>query len=251
MLILEPAASVLLWEAVRKTPEGSVYHLPANLKAAEISRHWAASLPEEKRPVEIDCDDELSPSQHIIEGNIQNNIPPDLKFEKIITRDLLTRCEDREGFFTRAAMLLAQGGSILLCQVLPSKAQRLSNLAELENLRPQHTELFTALSAGEDKIYGNPDNPLVNWGEQKLISAAEAAGLTVESSLEVITENRPVQTKDLDAWFNPDGSGYGKHLSKSLNSDDFGKLKKLICGSLENQVVKWKISYLKMTGLKN
>jgi len=250
ILVLEPAASVLLWEALRHTPEGSVYHLPSGQKAAEISRHWAASLPIEKQPVEIDFDEALTPTDHIIERKLQNSIPPGLHFEKIMMRDLLTRGVNRKDFFIRASELLTDGGSIHLYQILPSGTQRLSNLAELSELKSQHSTLYSALTACEEDIYGNPDNPLVNWTGSDIAAAAEAAGLTVESDTLILSEHRPVQIKDLDAWFNPDGSGYGKYLSETLSPEDFKALKKIIYASLENRVVKWNMSYLKLSGVK-
>jgi putative ATPase len=250
ILVLEPAASVLLWEAVRRTPEGSVYHLPSGRKAAEISRHWAASLPEEKQPIEITFDENLSPADRIIEGKLPDRLPKNLYFEKIMLRDLLTKCSSRKQFFTEASKLLTDSGSIHLYQMLPSAAQRLSNLAELDELKPRYPELFAAMTACEERIYGNPDNPLVNWGEKDLVCAAEAAGFTVEKSLEVITENRPVQTKDLDAWFTHDGAGYGKYLTDTQSPESFTKLKRLIYNSLENHIVRWDLSYLKMISVK-
>lgn len=250
ILILEPAAAVLLWEAVRMTPEGSVYNLPANRKSAEISRHWAASLPEEKRPVEISFEEGTTPASHIIERKLKNTIPDDLKFEKIIIRDLLTRCGDRAAFFAEAAELIADGGSMHLYQMLPSETQRLSGLSELEFLKSENPELYSALISCEEKIYRNPENPLVNWEGSDLIKAAEGAGLNVRTSRRVITENRPILNRDLETWLNSEGSGYGKHLRQTLDDDNFKKLKKIIYTSLENRTVKWNITYLYLTGEK-
>ncbi|MBI9106668.1 MAG: AAA family ATPase [Spirochaetales bacterium] len=251
ILVMESAASVLLWEAVRKTPEGSVYHLPAGRKAAEISRHWAASLPEETRPIELSFDETISSAESMIEGRLPGLLPSGLKFEKIIMRDLLTKCGLREEFFAKASELLTQNGSIHLYQMIPSMAQRLSNLDELLFLKERHPELHSALSSCEELIYHDQNNKLVNWGADEIKKAAAGAGFSVRANLQIIAENRPVQAKDLESWFNPEGAGYGRKLSEVLSTEDFEKMRSLIYENLKGKIVKWKQNFLEISADKN
>ena len=250
ILVLEPAAPVLLWEAVRRTPEGSVYNLPADARAADICRHQAASLPEERRPLELPFDEDLSPAEAVTEDKIAGRLPSGLLFEKIIARDPLTRHPDRRAFFERALPLLAPGGQIRLCQIVPSEAQRLSDLAELAPLKESAPNLAAALSEAEERLYGNSENPLVNWNAENLQDAAASAGLEVSLSRKYITETRTIGPGDLDSWLNPDGAGYGKYLSENLPEEDFSSLCGTIRERLSGRSVSWRLSYIFISAVK-
>ncbi len=249
ILILEPGVPVLLWEALRSVPEGGVYYLPAGEKEAEICRHYAQSLPEETRPVEIAASVTAGTSDwEVFVENLISGLPKDLKFEKIMVRDIFTRREfintDKTSFFVSINSLLGKNGSLRLSQFIPSNAQRLSNLAELEDLKDLKPSLFKALKASEAGIYANSDHPLVNWGPADIVDAAENAGFSVEHEILTIEEKRPVQTADIERWFADGGSGYGRHLAQTLTYEETTVLKALISERLSGRIVNWKLSFL-------
>ncbi|HAK46936.1 MAG TPA: AAA family ATPase [Spirochaeta sp.] len=240
ILVIEPGVPVLLWEAVRKTPEGSVYYLPGGKKEAEICRHYAQSLPEENRPIEIDAGELKS---------LKSSLPENLLFEKILMRDMLTGQQDKTEFLKNLAELLTDGGSIIFSQFIPSQAQRLSRLTELIDLRTEQPALYTALESAEEVIYNNPDNPLVNWGKSEIIKAAENAGFIHGSESFSIEENRPVQSSDIDKWFDKNRTGYGI-ISRELPENDFNLLQMLIHDRLQGNIVKWKLHFLLISALR-
>ena len=239
ILDLEPGVPVLLWELLRKTPEGSVYYIPSGDKEAEICRHYSKSLPEEQRPLELDSD--------------YLSTPDDLRFEKIYARDIFTAKEnigrDRTLIFNRLKSRLAEGAEIVLSQFIPSSAQRLSELAELSDIEKRHPQLYSAMVSAEQRLYGNADNPLVNWNAEDIASAAVDAGFTISSKPLIIEENRPIQASDIEKWFSTDGSGYGACLTEYINEQEIIRLKELITAGTAGRAVKWQLNFLLLSAV--
>ena len=248
VLVIEPGVPVLLWEILRRTPEGSVFYRPAGLKEAEICRHYAKSLPIENQPIELTSADKFSPE------DITGRQPEDQRFEKILLRDIFTRKEmlktDKTAFFSSTRELLAENGEIRLIQFIPSMAQRLSELEELADMKTREAELYAAICKAETKMYENQDNALVNWGKEALLTAASDAGLTVKHDIFEIKENRPIQISDLDRWVTNSTSGYGKYLPEDLGEEDISRLKSFVSDRITDRPVKWKLNFLLLSAQK-
>ncbi|MDC7125688.1 MAG: AAA family ATPase [Spirochaetales bacterium] len=245
VLSIEPGVPAFLWEAVRQTPEGSVWYVPQNEKTAGICRHYSESLSEESRPFEIKMAETIE--------NIISEIPEDQFFEKILLRDLFTRKgfleKDSSSVFNSLKTILRSDGSLNICQFIPSKAQRISALPELAMLKTEAPELYKAMADAEKSIYSDKNNPLVSWDENAIISAANDSGFATEHDILVIEENRPIMPSDIEKWFEPKGSGYGGILSKELEEENFSQLVGIIRDNLSGKTVKWKLSFL-MASLK-
>ena len=250
ILDIEPGVPVLLWELLRRTPEGSVYYIPPGEKESEICRHYSESLAEENRPVEI-------PGFRLDQGleTLAPAVPDGIRFEKIFIRDLFTRRElnvtDRAAVFESLRELLAAKGSVVLSQFIPSAAQRLSALYEIRDLEQSEPKLYKALKKAENSIYSNPENPVVSWNSGDLISAAESAGFTVSTRDIEINENRPIRESDIEIWFSGKGSGYGNYLKRELESDDFSRLTGIITERTAGRVVKWKLNFTMLQAIIN
>lgn len=240
VLTIEPSVPTLLWEAVRQTPEGSVWYIPQDPKSASISRHYAKNLPKENQPIEIKIPQKTETSL--------SRIPKEQLFEKIIIRDIFTQKNyintEKETIFQLLKKKLQTDGEIHLCQIIPSKAQRLTKIPEMTKLKNENPELFTSLEKAEKKVYSNTKNPLVNWTEQEIAKAAEKSSLKIQSQTIEIEENRLIQKKDIDNWLEPNGNGLGKALKENHDIESIKEINKITTLSIANRTIKWKLTFM-------
>ncbi|MDC7226878.1 MAG: AAA family ATPase [Spirochaetales bacterium] len=245
LLVLEPAVPVFLWEAVRRTPEGSVYYLPAGERVAEICRHYAESLPLESRPIE------LPPGS--CEADIKEFLPEGLLFETILCRDRLTSSVDRIEKLKIAGELLKPGGCLVINQFIPTMAQRISDLPELAILE-SNQGLLSALRSAEEDLYNSKSNPLVNWNAGNLISDIAKAGFStderIEQSTYLIEEKRPISSQQILKWFDSDANGYGGILSGKLPQAEFEKLRTITAEALNGKIVSWNLNFILLRAVK-
>jgi hypothetical protein len=87
---------------------------------------------------------------------------------------------------------------LALAETVPSRGSRLSELLDLSGQDP---ELIEGLRAAEQRIYGNPADPLMSWDERDLMADIRAAGFTeVDGRLERIPFRKMIREADLERW---------------------------------------------------
>jgi putative ATPase len=228
VLDLNAGAGLLAWEALRRTPEGSVWALTADASAAGALRQQVAGLPELERPT-------------ILQGALTDlpallaaSAPAGLRFDAIIGRNVLAGLTDRAGVLTMLAGLLAPAGAISLAENLPRRAQRLYRLADLTTL---DDDLARRIVAGEEAIYADPNDPLVNWDADDLEAAGRAAGLEARVTAETEASERMVTPAQVMRWFDLDAAGprpgYAQRLLAGgfLNEEELGRYRAALAGA--------------------
>jgi putative ATPase len=176
----------------------------------------------------------------------------DLRFDAIVSRSVLTRTSGQYPIpntqsplrhsATLLASLLRAGGVISLAEPVPRHSQRLYALADLA---PLGAKVAEKLRAAEETIYAAPDDPLVNWTEEDLRAAFQAAGLaevTVERQ-ENVTETR-ITPALLARWFTPAPVGerpsYSQRLAALLNPTELAAVHDLYARTLAGQTMPWR-----------
>ena len=165
VLDLTADTGLFTWEAVRKTPEGGVWALVQNAEAERILLEQADNLPDLRRPQMLVGTAEQLPE---LLADL-----PDLRFDFIIGRNLLGPAEDRAALLRLLTGLLAPNGTLALAENLPRHGQRLSRFAD--------APLSPEIAIAEEKIYTNPDDPLVNWDVPDLCRHLQEAGLAASN----------------------------------------------------------------------
>jgi len=131
---------------------------------------------------------------------------------------------------------------ISLAEPVPRHTQRLYALVDLASLG---NALAEKVRAAEEAIYADPADPLVNWAEDDLRAAFDAAGLTdvaVESQ-EMLAETR-VAPAMLGRWFGPAGRNdrpsYGQRLAAFLSPEELAAVQALYERTLTGATVSWR-----------
>jgi putative ATPase len=246
--ILVPAAGdgLLLWESLRKTPEGLAAALVETEAARDALLRFAAILDETERPEIAVYPASIFPSPGEAEKLFSAAV-----FDHIFVRE-----NWRRGFAGEAGQvfrdyaqgardLLAPKGDISLLQSPPLLGERLSRVILEECGAPP--ELSEKLREAEERFFSpgseNAGPPKwLTWDEEILRRSFEEAGFTVTLTILEQQEERLISTRDISAWFDKDRSSWGASVSGILGDRDFNRVRETLaeraaCGPL---IWKWK-----------
>ena len=181
LLDLNGGSGLLTWEAVRRVPEGGVYVRVGTTMEAEALREQAAALPQLQRPFVFESNLEHLPQ-------VLTSQASELRFDRIIGRNVLTKEVDKKAIAESLVSLLAEKGMLVLAQSVPRRAQRLYHL-----LNPQYlnSKLYERWVEAEENIYQSDSDPMVNWEVPDLQVIFQEAGFCVE--MEVTSLTTPIQ----------------------------------------------------------
>lgn len=256
VLDLNAGTGLLTWEAVRRAPVGGVWALTATPQAATALDQQANNLESLERPVILTGSvTELSQRMANGEWRILSHSPfaDSPFFEVIIGRNVFTHLADKTAAAQTITALLKPGGRLALAEIVPRHTQRLHQLVDLSSLPASLTE---RVRAGEEGIYANTADPMVNWDASTLQSIFQAAGLSLlEMTVETLTSELTIGTDQLERWFAlTEGPGrrptFARHLlhngPEPLNPAELSEVKRLFERQLLGQTVAWPttIAYL-------
>jgi putative ATPase len=254
VLDLNAGTGLLTWEVVRRAPEGGVWALAFAGSEASALREMAARLPEVERPVVLQGELAELPDLLALRGEV------DVRFDAIVGRGALAAArkanhggtEDTEKLSGKLSALpvsivglvalLRSTGIISLVEPVARHTQRLYALVDLAEL---DGALANKVRAAEESIYADPDDPLVNWGEDDLRDAFLAANLTevTVEGVETIAEAR-ISPTQLDRWFSPAAAGerpsYAQRLASLLKPEEIAAVEALYRRKLTGQTVPWR-----------
>ncbi|MDM8531859.1 AAA family ATPase [Anaerolineales bacterium HSG25] len=176
-----------------------------------------------------------------------------LQFDVIVGRNLLTRLPDKAETLQRIARRLRPTGRLVLAEIVPRHAQRLSQLVDLTGLPSSLAEQIQQVEA---TIYQNEHDPMVNWAEADLERLLHEAGLTeIQMFPERQTTDYYISPELLTRWFTPvpnsDRRSFADHLLASgVRSDELLEIQRLFERQLLHQTVKWQSSLVYLVGVK-
>jgi len=241
VLDLRAGSGLLLWEALRRAPEGGALAVAWTQGQAAELKARAEQLKEVERPVIVHRggrQDLLYLARVIGEEN-----GTDLRFEGVVGRNALNpfSFEQRVKILVGVKEMLAATGMVSLVEVVPSQSTRPSSFLDLSSLGG---ELSSRLQEREEFIYNNPDDPRVNWGRRELLDAFRQAGLEVKSnSPEKVEIKRLISAADIEGWFAAAEAGrpagYGSFLAAVFSREELKRIKRLFEEQLSGRTVTW------------
>ena len=237
--ILIPFADdgLLLWESLRRCPEGLTAALVSNEAAREALFRYATS---------ISLDDTEYPEIAVQENALPAALPAPERaaewfssrvFDYILIRE--SKRKSREDIFSGLAIsakpLLAPGGLLALLYSPPALGQRISRIVAKEY---GDRRLAENISKAEDTFFSLPD--FQSWDAAGLSKSFESQDFKVKIEILEQEEERLVGPKDIDAWFNRENSRWGAFMAQTLNEEDFTETEKILRQRIQAGPLLWK-----------
>ena len=206
VLVLNASHGLMLYQLMKKNPEGGAYAQVTSREQKEIIDHFSENLDQLTRPM-VYVSDTFSIFDRLEEG---------LSFSVIGGRNILSRLSQDGLILQRIKQRLDEDGSICLMEAIPSLSSRLSSFAT--------PELREKLEKAEEEIYSS-SNPLVSWGKKELEETVRKVFPTVEIEYREVLEDRLLTPDSLLSWWSNTYSKYGIEKDEFLAAITPGTLK--------------------------
>ena len=230
VLDLTADAGAFLWEAVRKAPEGGVWGIVKNQQNADILLEQASNLNSLRRP------NLLVSKPETLAESFGKSEWKDVRFDFIIGRNFLANTTDKKAAVQNIVKLMNEkSAAVVLAENIARHTQRLGAL-----LQDREEEWLPRIRQAEDDIYGNPDDPLVNWDETTLAAYFEDAGHSVKNvELQSFTREIIISSAQLQHWFDNAPGSFRSRLLKLCSEDDVDNFFNAVRAELLNHKVQW------------
>jgi putative ATPase len=275
--VLIPLANdgLLLWESLRRAPEGLSAALVDSEAAREALFRYARTLEEIEMPeiavhegpklpspedcaawFSTGCFDYLLLREPFRRGFGKTALP--VSPEASVPRE-----SGPAGVFAALArdakMLLcprdaAPGTLVMLCSP-PLLGERISRILREECTAPE--ELVSRLEAGEAAFFsglsgqtpGGASPDFYSWDGAVLEKAVRDAGFSVETKIVEQNEERLLNRRDLGLWFDREHSRWGAFLGEKLGEKYFSRIQALLTERIQAGPILWKWKSLLLTGI--
>ncbi len=239
ILDLTADSGLLIWEAVRRAPEGGVWALVSSERAAR-------ALEEQGR---LHCPDALRTPQILagplveVQKVLAENGAGNVRFDLAVGRNALRRSGAAPILtFHQVAEVLRPGGGLSLAETLPRRGERLYRLLPENALEES---LRRRLAEAEEALYNDPADPLVNWDVPELERWSREAGFReVQITVEQVSGRQTIPPNRVRQWFEPRPENarpsYGQRLGRTLDADEIARVRKAFERYLAGQTVPWR-----------
>jgi putative ATPase len=241
--ILIPAAhdGLLLWESLRRTPEGLTAALVDSETAKEALLRYAASLDEPEQP-EIG----VYPNGRLPSPEETDTLFAAHTFEHILVREPWRRGGSSEVFHAfahTARQLLAPEGDLIMLQSPPRLGERISRIIGEGTSSAARAKLEAA-----EEAFFNPEKTGTlagawerwTWGGETLETCFHDAGFKTSLTVLDQQEDRLLTERDLGAWFDTGRSSWGAFIAEALGEGNFLELRDALRDRIKQGPLVWK-----------
>jgi putative ATPase len=239
ILILLANDGLLLWESLRRCPEGlsaAIVNTPA---AKEALERYAAVLDEADKPLIATTEDILPASQQCEEWFSCSQFDHILLRSARLAAPSVTLAE-------RAYPLLAKDGNFVLLSSPPRLGDRISRILADECERQN---LASLLEQAEKTFFENTTGAGF-WDSAELETAFTEKKFSVKFQTIEQKEERLITEKDLASWFNTDQSRWGSFMAKNLEKSIFSKIEEALSLRIAKGPVLWRWKSILLTAVK-
>jgi len=242
-ILVSPADDgLLLWEALRKAPEGLAAGIVRDEEARDTLLRLAASLDETERPAIAMADgpETALPAPEAISAVVGCGV-----FDLILAREPWRRgfgdSEPGTAFIawaTAANRLLAQGGVLVALQSVPGRGERISRV--LSEAGVLEDEIFAELRDAEDRFFASGAGNRWTWSAENLGDAFTRIGFKTRMEDRVEREDRRLSAKEIDRWFDAAVSPWGKAVVEALGPERMERVREALQALAETGPVAWR-----------
>ena len=256
ILIAAANDGLLLWESLRRCPEGLVAALVDTDAVKDALISLSAALDEAEQPI-IAVSPSL-PTPEDAEKLFSCGV-----FDHILSREPWRRTGAQttgpvafDSFAKAAAKLLVTGGTVSVLQSPPRLGERISRIlfeecgarADLSENLSQAEDIFFEGNSGEGALSGSMQ--AVRWDAKTLEDSFKNAGFDTSVTVLNQEEERLVGEKDIKLWFDREKSNWGSHMAVSLGEEKFLAIRNLLETRIKDGPIKWKWKSLLLKGTK-
>jgi putative ATPase len=248
VLIAVANDGLLLWESLRRCPEGLAAALVDSDSAREALLKFAAILEETDKPLVAVFPEGKIPSPKEAEEAFSCPV-----FDHILAREPFRRKREEEtlrAFAAASKLLLASKGNIVFLQSLPKMGERISRIIREEC--GAASGLAEELAAAEEVFFEKSTEDSSNWKIDSLTLEncfKEQSFLTEIKTLDC-QEERLLTKGDLDGWFDTERSPWGLSISHSMGEVSFQSVRTLLDERISRGPLCWKWKSLLLKGIK-
>jgi len=242
VLVLDARDGFFVWEALRRTPEGTVAALVQGDEDAQRIAAFSQGLPELSRPCIVTAPD----FRDLDSGDLARRILEGAgfsAFDLVVGLDLLSRDGEPTSLLRRLAAALP-GARFLSIEQLPRRGGRLSAL-----LSPDSAAAL-ALAAAEKDFYARTDIAALGPLPEDLSASIMAARDRIDP-LEVAEGSaaggRRLSRTEIEAWLST-ASPFGSSVAASIGEEILKSMKEEIVAAAEKGPVSWPTAWLLVEG---
>lgn len=263
---------LLLWEIARKAPEGVTCGVCRTEQGKNILEQYGRTLGNLDRPVlsyrgESFTADFLTPKAFydlLVQFQYKGAVFDRLYFTNPFCSEssIIALADSLKGVLTPPEMEeddetfqyecpLAEGFMAVISQKIPCKGQHIGQLVKNQILTPEiqgnFREILDKMESAEQEFFGDRDNPMFSWDGIFIANTFRKRGFEVKAAVKEIVEKRKISLGEIEKWFNPEKSAYGKHLCNVLGNVELQKIVNLLEASCEKSIFEWKSEILFLT----
>jgi putative ATPase len=216
VLVIEAREGYLVWEALRRCPEGTVAAAARNSEETELISHYAATLPELERPLVAELPIE-SMNEAAVEAAFGFS-----RFDLAVGRDIFDAVHAPSLDPANLLRLLAEalpGAALVLAQSLHREGGRLSEVFS-DELGP---DLAGKLRDFELWFYARPDLAALGPGRASLEASLRESALDPEIEVRRDSYPRSLSRAEIESWLSP-SSAYGSALAERVPEADASRI---------------------------
>ncbi|MDR1862438.1 MAG: recombinase RarA, partial [Treponema sp.] len=260
--ILIPAANdgLLLWESLRRVPEGLAAALVDSEAAREALLRFSSVLDEAEEP-RIAVTSGLLPGPEEAEACFGSGI-----FDHILSREPWRRLTGSPpglfaAFAEAARRLLAPGGDLATLQSPPRLGERISRILSEECGAPALTveklsQAEEAFFSGSGALKGEKGSQTGSssrwtWDAGVLEESFKKAGFAAELRVLEQKEERLLSARDIALWFDAEHSSWGAFVAEALGEADFLRLRQMLEERIKQGPIEWKWKSLLLRAILN
>jgi putative ATPase len=165
----------------------------------------------------------------------------DLRFERIVGRNVLQKHADKSGFLETLKPWISADGFFVFGETVPALGQRLSDLIPEKLLEPDFRK---KLKTAEKGIYLDEENVRSSWTPSTLCDELKGANWNIiRWQVKEYCIPTMIRTEQIEQWFpshqNSPHSSYGQRLSAYFSPEQLNNLRETFRNEVAGTVVEW------------